>query len=139
MTPRFVADASTVIAWIHPAQATDESNGWLARVADGAELIEPSIWPLEIANALLVLQRRKKLTAGEREEALRLVRAIPATVDHSGSERAFTELSTLAQRESLSVFDAAYLDVALRLELPLACKDGPLSAAALRHRIRVTP
>lgn len=77
MISRFVADASTVIGWIHPARATDESDAWLAHVADGAELIEPSIWPLEIANALLVLQRRKKLTAGEREEALKLVRAFP--------------------------------------------------------------
>ncbi len=139
MIPRFVADASIVIAWIHPTQATDESNAWLAHVAGGSELVEPAIWPLEIANALLVLQRRKRLTAGERDESLRLVRAIPVTIDHSSSERALTALSELGQKESLSVYDAAYLDVSVRLKLPLACKDGPLAAAATRNRVRVTP
>lgn len=50
-----------------------------------------------------------------------------------------TELSTLAQKEALSVYDAAYLDLSIRLKLPLACKDGPLASAALRNNIRVMP
>lgn len=137
MIDRFVADASIVIAWIHPSQATEESNEWLSLVAAGAELVEPSIWSLEVANALLVLQRRRKLTPAERAEALKLVSAIPVSFDHTGSERALAPLSALAQAESLSVYDAAYLDVSMRLKLPLACKDGPLRAAAMRHRVRV--
>lgn len=139
MISRFVADASIAIAWVHPGQANDESNAWLAHVANGAELIEPSLWPLEIANALLVLQRRRKITAGEREEALNLLAAIPAALDHGGSERAFKELSALAHAEGLSVYDAAYLDLSVRLKLPLACRDGPLSSAAGRRRVRVKP
>ena len=139
MIDRFVADASMAIAWVHPGQANDESNAWLAHVASGAELIEPALWPLEIANALLVLQRRRKITAGERGEALTLLTAIPATLDHGGAERAFKDLSALAHAEGLSVYDAVYLELSIRLKLPLACRDGPLSAAARRRRVRVKP
>jgi predicted nucleic acid-binding protein len=136
---RFVADASMAIAWAHPGQANDESNAWLAHLANGAELIEPSLWTLEIANALLVLQRRRRITAGERAEALTLLGAIPVAIDHSGSDRALKELSALAHAEGLSVYDAAYLDLSLRLKLPLACKDGPLASAASRRRVRIKP
>ena len=127
------------IAWVHPGQANDDSNAWLAHIANGADLIEPSLWPLELANALLVLQRRRKITAGERGEALTLLAAIPAVIDHADSERALKALSALAFAEGLSVYDAAYLDLSMRLKLPLACKDGPLSTAAVRRRVRVKP
>ena len=127
------------IAWVHPGQANEDSNAWLAHIANGAGLIEPSLWPLELANALLVLQRRRKITAGERGEALTLLAAIPAVIDHADSERALKELSALAFAEGLSVYDAAYLDLSMRLKLPLACKDGPLSTAAARRRVRVKP
>ena len=139
MIGRFVADASMAIAWVHPGQADDDSSTWLAHVANGAVLVVPSLWPLEITNALLVLQRRRKITASERDEALNLLNAIPVTIDHGGADRAFRELSALAHAEGLSVYDAAYLDLSIRLRLPLACKDGPLSSAASRRRVRVRP
>jgi len=135
----FVVDASTVIAWAHPAQSTPESNAWLDRVADGAELVVPSIWGLEIANALLVLQRRRVIVAADRDAALRLVRALPTVLDHDGSSRALTDLSEIAARESLSVYDASYLELALRRNLPLACRDGALQKAARRLGVRITP
>ena len=127
------------IAWVHPGQANDESNTWLAHIANGAELVEPSRWPLEIANALLMLQRRRKITASERDEARNLLAAMPAALDHGGAERAFRALSALPHAEGLSVYDAAYLDLFIRLKLPLACKAGPLSSAAARRRVRVKP
>jgi predicted nucleic acid-binding protein len=139
MIDAFVVDASVAIAWIHPAQATAESAEWLSHVASGAELVVPSLWPLEVANALLVLERRRKLTAGHRREALRLLGTMPVALDHDGLSRAFGDLSDLAHRESLSLYDASYLEVAIRRALPLSCKDGPLRAAATRHNVGVTP
>lgn len=135
MIEEFVADASMAIAWLHPAQATDDSAMWLSAVEGGAGLVVPAIWPLEVSNALLVLQRRRKLTTRERREALRLLDALPVTIDDEAAERAFGELAELAEQEVLSVYDAAYLDVALRRGLALACKDGPLRAAAERNGI----
>lgn len=137
--PAIVVDASMAIAWVHPAQATDESDAWLQRIADGAELVVPSIWPLEVSNALLVLQRRRKLTPAERAAALRAIESLPIRLDYEGAESAFTTLSEIATRETLSVYDAAYLDVAMRRELPLGCKDGPLRTAAARSGVSLTP
>lgn len=127
------------IAWVHPAQASDESDAWLQRIADGAELVVPPIWPLEVSNALLVLQRRKRLTAAERAAALRSIESLSIRLDYEGAESAFTTLSEIATREALSVYDAAYLDVAMRRELPLGCKDGPLRSAAARNGVLLAP
>jgi hypothetical protein len=66
----FVADASVAIAWVHPAQATAETQAMLQSVRAGALLHVPALWPLEVANALLVLTRRRKLSAAERRVAL---------------------------------------------------------------------
>ncbi|MFN0301231.1 MAG: type II toxin-antitoxin system VapC family toxin [Burkholderiales bacterium] len=92
-----------------------------------------------MANVLLVLERRKKLTAEDRATALIALRALAFTLDHEMSALAFTKLSQLGSELALSVYDAAYLELALRLKLPLACKDGPLRAAARRRRVQLVP
>jgi hypothetical protein len=61
MTRVFVADASVAIGWVHPAQATAETEAMLVAIADGATLEVPALWPLGVANALIVLERRRKL------------------------------------------------------------------------------
>ena len=135
----FVVDASMAISWVHPAQTTSESEAWLEHVAAGAELVVPSIWPLEVANALLVLQRRRKVSAAERRDALQALGQIPARMDNNSVAMAFGVLSDLAAAESLSVYDASYLELAMRLRFPLSCGDAQLRAAARRNGVAVTP
>ena len=132
MIRAFVADASVAVGWVHPAQASRETGAMLDAIAGGAGLVVPALWPLEVANALTVLVRRRKLTAEERRAGLGWLRGLPLRVDHEAASLAFTDLSDLASAHGLSVYDAAYLDVAQRRRLPLACKDGPLRKAALR-------
>ncbi len=139
MTPAFVVDASVAVAWIHPDQASPESETCLDAMVDGAELLVPAVWPLEVANALTVLTRRSKLTVDERKAALRWLKQLRVRVDHDASTLAFTELSTLAARLAISVYDAAYLELASRRKVPLGCKDGPLRAAARRHGVMLLP
>ena len=136
MTRAFVADASVAVAWVHPGQATPETASMLEAIADGATLEVPAIWPLEVANALTVLVRRRKLTDDERRTALSLLRELPVTVDDDMAALAFTTLSDLAAAYDLSVYDAAYLELAQRRRLVLACKDGPLRAAARRCGVK---
>lgn len=135
----FVPDASIVIAWVHPDQATAESNEWLGHLVGGATLVAPSVWPLEVANALTVLARRRRLTSRERDAALAALAELPVSLDHEGSARGLSTLAAIAVAESLSVYDASYLELARRRELPLACRDGPLRDAAMRHRVQVRP
>ena len=132
MTRAFVADASVAIGWVHPAQATVHTRAMLDAVAEGSTLEVPSLWPLEVANALLVLQRRRKLTEDERQTALGWLHGLPLRIDHEMALLAFTRLSELASGHDLSVYDAAYLELAQRRRLALGCKDGPLRTAARR-------
>jgi predicted nucleic acid-binding protein len=132
MTRAFVADASVAIGWVHPAQATGQTAAMLDAIADGATLEVPALWPLEVANALLVLVRRRKLVEDERQAGLGWLRGLRLRLDHEMSELAFSRLSELAAAHQLSVYDAAYLELAARRRLVLGCKDGPLRAAA-RH------
>jgi predicted nucleic acid-binding protein len=102
----------------------------LDAIADGATLEVPALWPLEVANALIVLVRRRKLTEGERQAGLGWLRGLRVRVDHEMSVLAFSRLSELAVTHQLSVYDAAYLELAVRRRLMLGCKDGRLRAAA---------
>ena len=126
----FVTDASVAIAWIHPAQATGASDAMLQAVRDGAIVHVPALWFAEVANALLVLTRRGKLTDQERRTALGWIPRLPMKIDHEMSSLACGRLSDLASEYQLSVYDATYLELAQRLSLPLGCKDGALRAAA---------
>ena len=83
-----------------------------------------------MANALKVLVRRRKLSEDERQTGLGWLRALPLRIDHEMASLAFSRLSELAAAHQLSVYDAAYLELAQRRRLALGCKDGPLRKAA---------
>ena len=133
----FVADASLAVAWVHPGQATSQTDAMLDAIADGATLEVPALWPLEVANALLVLVRRRKITEDERQAGVGWLRGLPVRIDQDGAALAFSRLSDLAVAHDLSVYDAAYLELALRRQFPLGCKDGPLRRAAARAGVIV--
>ena len=130
MTRAFVADASVAIGWVHPAQATRQTAAMLDAIADGATLEVPALWSLEVANALVVLVRRRKLAEDERQAGLGWLRGLRVRVDHEMSALAFSRLSELAATHHLSVYDAAYLELAQRRRLVLGCKDSTLRSAA---------
>lgn len=134
----FVVDASVAVAWIHPGQATPQTDEMLDAIAEGTVIEVPALWPLEVANALAVLVRRGKLTDAERQTALAWLRVLPLRVDHEMAGLAFSTLSSLAAKYQLSVYDAAYLELAHRRKLSLCCKDGPLRKAAVRHGVAVS-
>ena len=139
LVERLVVDASIAVAWVHPGQAAPATDALLARIGEGTQVVVPALWPLEMANVLLVLERRRKLRADERATALAALRELSCTVDHEMSALAFAHLSQLASDLSLSVYDAAYLELALRLNVPLACKDGALREAAKKRGVAVLP
>ena len=139
MTRAFVADAPVAIAWVHPSQATPQTAAMLDAIADGGTLEVPALWPLEVANALIVLVRRRKLTEDERQTALGWLGGLRMRIDQEMSALAFSRLSQLAAAHDLSVYDAAYLELALRRRLALGCKDGPLRTAAKRAGASLFP
>jgi predicted nucleic acid-binding protein len=127
----FVADASVAIAWVHPAQATAETDAMLARLAAGDSLVVPALWPLEVANALTILRRRRKLTPDEARTAIEIIRDLPTVIDHEAAAIAFSRLVPLASEHELTVYDATYIELALRRQLPLASNDAAMKKAAI--------
>lgn len=137
MKRSFVTDASVAIAWIHPAQATPETDSMLDRLAMGDSVVVPALWPLEVANAITVLRRRRKLTADEARSAIQIVRELPATIDHEAATMAFTRLVDLASEHELTIYEAAYIELAIRKRLPLATNNAQMKQAAMRSGVEL--
>ena len=131
-----VIDASIVLAVILPDENNERANSAMEIVAlHGAWA--PLHWPLEIANGLLVAQRRRRLDRSLRSGALRDLAALSIEVDDTTNERAWNVISNLADRNGLTAYDAAYLELAIRMHLPLATLDGDLAEAALAEKVPV--
>ena len=122
----FVLDASVAVAWFVRKQATAYTDRVRA-MAKREPLHVPSVWPLEVANALLVLQRRGNISEIAARTAADLLGSLVVTLHQD--RLTIPELLAFAAKHRLSVYDASYLDVALALRLPLACRDGPLQRA----------
>src|SRR5205807_1499618 len=94
------------------------------------EAVVPGLWPYEIANALLVAERRRRSTGDDTAAWLRFLGQLPIIVDSEPVSRVCDVLLGTARSQRLSAYDAAYLELALRLHLPLATLDRRLQAAA---------
>jgi len=119
---RFVVDASTALSWCFPDEGA-------ALPTDESVAVVPTLWPLEVANGLLVGERRGRIT---RAQATRLAECLLAVLDVQIDDASdtFKGILPLAREYGLSVYDAAYLELAIRLGLPLATGDGKLAVAA---------
>jgi predicted nucleic acid-binding protein len=137
MTDAFVVDSSIGIGWVHPSQATELTERLLEEAKRGAAVHVPSLWHLEIANGLLVAVRRKLMTDAHRQTGLAFLNQLRLAVDGETSRRAFSTISDLAAKHMLSIYDAAYLELASRVALPLGSRDAPLCKAAHRCGIKV--
>ncbi len=124
-----VVDCSVTMAWCFGDEATPHTDGIRDSLAVAAAVV-PSIWSLEVANATIVGERRKRLDVARSRRFITLLESLPITVDEETGSRAFGDINHLARTYQLSVYDAAYLELAIRRGLPLACLDGKLKTAA---------
>jgi len=131
----FVVDASMAFAWVLPSQASSDADALLERVEAGAGAIVPALWYLEVANGMLAAVRRRLMTGDERQLALERLSALAFVIDEEDARNAFGRMSALAEQYGLSVYDAAYLELALRRKLPLCTRDRALRSAAERSGV----
>ena len=126
---RFVLDCSVVLAWYF----IDEKDSYADAVAlalPKASGLVPSLFHLELANILVVGERRKRSTEAQATAFLSRLAGLPIVVDSQTVARAWSDIIALARSHGLSAYDAAYLELALRESLPLATLDHPLTSAA---------
>jgi predicted nucleic acid-binding protein len=123
-----VLDASLTMAWYFDDESTAATDALLDRVSD-AGAVAPTVWRLEVANAFQTAIRRKRIDAAYRDGALTELALLPIAIDADTDTFAWTTTLRLAERFTLTVYDAAYLELAQRRGLPLATLDEPLRAA----------
>lgn len=126
---RPVLDSSATLAWIFGDETTEAVRHLVETVADEGAIV-PVLWRLEIANSLTVAVRRGRIDAGFRDAALRDLALLDIAIDPQTNAQAWTATVQLADRFRLTLYDAAYLELAQRRSLPLASLDGDLRAAA---------
>lgn len=107
----------------------------LQAAIEGAQVFVPAVWRLEIANALVVAERRGKNPPEDSAEFLNQLRSLTISIDTIGLGLVFTSILDLARRYQRSAYDASYLELALRLGLPFSTKDEPLRQAAAELRV----
>ena len=124
-----VLDCSAALAWVLPGEATAATAALLTDIAEAAACA-PSLWPLQIANVLRVSQRRGRISLAQRTLALAALTELPIRIDECTAVLAFGPISALAAGRDLTVYEACYLELSLRLGLPLASLDRRLCDAA---------
>jgi predicted nucleic acid-binding protein len=132
----FVLDASVALTWCFKNEATAASDRVLERLAAEVASV-PAIWHLEIANVLALSERRRRTTPADCAEFIALLETLEIVVDEETPSRALGRVLDLAREERLTAYDAAYLELAMRLAVPLASKDGDLCDAAERLGVSV--
>lgn len=134
--PGYVLDASQTLAWALPDEATSQGDALLHKMTAHGAFV-PALWPSEVANGLLMAQRRGRLSAAQKTAFVEELLKLPIKVETAPVRAALEGHSALAEQYGLTAYDAAYLDLALRKGLPLVTHDKLLRAAAKKAGVTI--
>ncbi len=132
----FVLDASIALSWCFSDEATSETTSLLDSLETSIAYV-PQLWPLEVGNILIGAERRQRISYAGITKFLTLLENLNIHVDESTTQNGFNKILTLAYSTQLTTYDAAYLELALRLGLPLATKDIQLQKAAQKMGVKL--
>lgn len=133
-----VVDASIALTWCFEDEVTEATEAIGTRV-DSEGAVVPDLWRLEVANALMLAERRGRLKRSNMEQRLELLAALPIAIDANTAIRAWTDTLLLARAERLTLYDAAYLELAIRQDVELATLDRDLRRAARKMGVAIVP
>ena len=138
MSHSFVLDASVTIEWLLQESPGGYAEAILNYGADETMYFAPPLWIEEVTNSLVLGEKRKRVKPQEVDFFFDRLESLPLTISEYGLA-AFTTtmrgIHRLASKHSLTAYDATYLDLAMRLELPLATLDRQLRQAANKEKI----
>ena len=134
----FVIDASVALAWCFDDEATEATRTLLDRFEDERAEV-PSLWHLELANALAMGERKGRITPARASEFIALIDGLPIVIDERTPNFALSSVLELSRRQQLSAYDASYLELAMRRGIPLATKDDDLARAANHMGVTLLP
>ena len=131
----YVIDPSVALAWLLPDETNDRAAAIRLAVEAGADAWIPAPWWLEIGNRLLMAERRGRIAPDQVAHALTLVNALPFEEDEDTAEQLPGRILSLARKHGLTIYDAAYLELAQRRGATLATFDGQLLKAAKKEKV----
>ncbi len=129
----FVLDASVTVAWAFDDEDHPDAALALERIRKDQARV-PSLWWYEVRNSLVVNERRRRLTEADTAVFLRALSRLDVAVDHSLDE---ARVLAITRRHRLTVYDAVYLELAQREDIPLATLDAKLARAARAENVRL--
>ena len=136
MSAAFVLDCSLAMSWLFRDEVAPASSKILDRL-DAETAIVPPVWFLEVSNVLIVGERKGRISAARAEEFVQQLSTFDFEIDPEPPQRAFTHLLPLCRAHALTSYDAIYLDLAVRRQLPLATLDEPLRKAAKKLGVKL--
>jgi predicted nucleic acid-binding protein len=131
-----VLDSSITVAWLYREEATKSVDQVFENLIEASAWV-PALWHLEVANVLQIGIRRQRHAADFRDRVLSGLSEFPIHVDSETYRQAWGATARLAERHRLTVYDAAYLELALRRSLPLATLDEDLRTAARAEKVQL--
>jgi len=134
----FVLDNSVALAWCFKDEQTDALMALLDRLTEQGAVV-PQLWPLEALNGLLTAERRGRIGGRDRQRLTGFLQDLPIAIDDETARRVWATTAQLAEQHRLTAYDAAYLELALRLNLPLATGDKALRTAAHSAGVDLLP
>ena len=124
------------MAWVFADEATQDTDRLRESLIAGRAFV-PALWPIEVGNVLWVATSRGRITRDEWTRVRNSLKALPVEIEPVSAGRVWEAVLMLADERGLSVYDAMYLELALRMQLPLATLDRRLAAAAAEAGIEV--
>jgi predicted nucleic acid-binding protein len=138
MVTPFILDCSVTVAWFFKDEHDDSIMNLLISTKTLGAVV-PALWNLEIRNALLYSERKGRLTSIETTDCFTRLANLPISVEPSPSDLILDDILKIARHYKLTVYDAAYLELALRRKLPLASKNEELRHAAGKAGLDILP
>ena len=125
-----VIDGSTTLGFLLKDEQSGSAMKALNAIEGGVPTYVPAHWCVEVANGLIMAERRKRASQADITEALGLVAALPVLADDETAQKAGSDTAALARQYGLTIYDAAYLELAMRRGASLATTDHALAKAA---------
>ena len=134
-----VIDGSTAIGFLMQDEQDADALKSLAIIESGTPTYVPAYWCVEVANGLVMAERRKRASQADITEALNLVAALPVIEDDETARRVGSDTTALARQYGLTIYDACYLELAMRRGAALATSDHALAKAAKAAGVAIFP
>lgn len=136
MSP-LVIDGSTALGFVLKDEGDATALTALAEVSNGRKTLVPAHWWVEVANGLIMAERRKRTTQADTAEAMSLLGKLPMVTDIETGVHALGKTPALARQYGLTIYDAAYLELAMRHGATLATTDTALAKAASKAGVAI--